>query len=96
MASLQPVFPDSIYSRAIAMVSGYQFSCALFSNGELKCWGDGNVGHLGSGSTADVGDDAGDMVSLSALNFGDGRTALAITANYDHACAVLNTGQVKC
>ena len=96
MASLQPVFHGTMWSRAVSVVSGQYFSCALFSNGDVKCWGDSSTGQSGQGSTADIGDAAGEMVSLSALNFGNSRTALAITAGHHHSCALLNTGIVKC
>ena len=104
MASLQPVFADTMWSRVTSVVSGAHHSCALFSNGRVKCWGDAASGQLGYDSTSDRGDAAGEMVSLPDVNLGPSNlpyaagqwTALQITAGDYHTCALLNTGFVKC
>ena len=33
---------------------GHTHTCALLSNGQVKCWGEGEYGQLGYGSTANV------------------------------------------
>jgi alpha-tubulin suppressor-like RCC1 family protein len=39
----------------------------------------------------------GEMVgSLSAINLGAGKTAVAIVAGFTHTCALFNDGSVKC
>ena len=76
---------------------GDRFSCALLDNGDVKCWGRNQYGQLGIGNTTTMGDAADEMGdNLSAADLGTGRTAVAIAAGYDHVCAILDNGQVKC
>ena len=97
MAALQPVFAASMWSRVISVVSGTYFHCALFSNGDVKCWGYNYAGQLGQLHTNYIGDSAGEMVSLNPIAFGgSSRTALQVTAGQYHACALMNNGGVKC
>jgi alpha-tubulin suppressor-like RCC1 family protein len=63
----------------------------------VKCWGYGAVGAIGSGSTASRGNGTGEMGdSLSAVDFGSGRTATMIAAGSNHSCALLDNATVKC
>jgi uncharacterized repeat protein (TIGR01451 family) len=82
---------------ATAIAAGGGFTCALLDNGQVKCWGSNATGQLGLGDTANRGDSAGEMGdSLPAVSLGSGRTAVAVTAGADDACALLDNGQVKC
>ncbi len=45
----------------VDVVGGAAHRCALFEGGQVKCWGSGALGQHGLGSTADVGDDPGEM-----------------------------------
>jgi hypothetical protein len=48
----------------------YMYTCAWLDNNDVKCWGQGNKGQLGSGSTRNVGDAPGEMGDvLPACNF---------------------------
>ena len=81
-----------------SVCSGEAFSCALVTNGEVKCWGNNQFGQLGAASEeVFIGDQAGEMgEDLAAVEFGVGLTALQITCGHSHACAILNSGSVKC
>jgi hypothetical protein len=46
---------------AIAMGTGERRTCALFEEGEIKCWGYGLWGSLGLGDTMDRGGRPGEM-----------------------------------
>jgi alpha-tubulin suppressor-like RCC1 family protein len=82
---------------ALQISVGSQHSCALLDNYAVKCWGRGNYGQLGIGSTATIGDGAGEMGdSLVAVSFASGRSARAIAAGSNHTCALLDNASVVC
>ena len=77
---------------AVAVATGVHFTCAILDNGDLKCWGRDFEGQLGDGGTAtDI-----NTPSSTAIDLGTGRTAVAVSAGYYHACAVLDNGELKC
>jgi cysteine-rich repeat protein len=82
---------------ALAIALGDEYSCALLDNRSIKCWGYGYLGQLGVGSTSNIGYASGQMGdNLLAVDLGSGRTATAIAAGGNHACALLDDGSVKC
>ena len=81
---------------AKAISVGANHSCALLDDNTVKCWGEGASGRLGQDSQLDLGDDPGEMASLSSINLGIGRTAQAISAGDSHTCALLDDGTAKC
>jgi cysteine-rich repeat protein len=84
--------------EVIAVTAGECHTCALLSDGAVKCWGCNDKGQLGQGDTVLRGDDPGDMGSaLPVVNLGEGQTATALVAGFEHTCAVLKgSGEVKC
>ncbi len=52
---------------ATSIVSGMYHTCALLSDGKIKCWGMGAFGQLGNNSTANVGDDPKDVMTAVVL-----------------------------
>lgn len=92
-----PPAPQPAPAASRRLSAGGSHSCAILSNGSVKCWGDNEFGKLGLGDTADRGDAAGEMgADLPAVDLGNGRTAVAIAAGSRHTCAVLDNGQLKC
>ena len=90
-----PVPPQPVAYRQLSGKGSH--TCAILSNGSVKCWGDNEFGKLGLGDTSDRGDAAGEMGGdLPAVDLGTGRTAVAIAAGARHTCAVLDNGQLKC
>ncbi len=82
---------------ATAITAGYVHTCALLDNDAVKCWGHNDNGQLGLGDTAYRGDAAGEMgATLPTVDLGPGHTAKAITAGYNHTCALLDDDTVKC
>lgn len=77
---------------ARAFAAGFDFSCAILDTGAVRCWGGGANGRLGNGSTAPVLTPA----AGAPVDFGPNLTATAITAGYQHACAILSDGSVRC
>jgi alpha-tubulin suppressor-like RCC1 family protein len=82
---------------AVSIAVGSIFSCALLDDGRVKCWGSNTNGYLGAGDTANRGDNADEMGdNLPAIDLGAGRTAVAIAAGPNHACAILDNASLKC
>ena len=82
---------------ALAISAGDTHTCAILDNATIKCWGFGSNGRLGSGTTNNLGDGAGEMGnSLGIVDIGAGRTARAVSAGIAHTCAVLDDATVKC
>ena len=82
-----PVAVSGLVSvRAIA--AGEALGCALTGAGGVKCWGYNRYGELGDGTTTDHHT----PVAVSGLRSG----VTAIAVGYLHACALMNTGGVKC
>ncbi|MCH9648334.1 MAG: hypothetical protein K0U98_08850 [Deltaproteobacteria bacterium] len=85
-SSSVPVLVSGI-SDAIKVSSDRHHNCALRSTQELKCWGRGNFGQMGNGSTSD----AHTPVSVSGIN-----AATDITTGNEHSCALVAGSQIKC
>ncbi len=75
---------------------GLEHTCALLSNGEVRCWGAGANGRLGYGDTKDRGD-APDTVPtrLPPIDLGPER-AVGLAVGYKHTCAVTESGKLYC
>ena len=76
-------------STAIAVTAGSSHTCALLSDGTMKCWGSNTYGELGDGTTSSTGIPT--PVFVSGIS-----TAVAIANGGYHSCAVLSDGVVKC
>ena len=74
---------------AVSIASGMFHTCALFSGGTVKCWGDNSYGQLGVG----VGCLQYSAVPLTVSNLCN---AKAISAGDLHTCALLQDGTVAC
>ena len=75
-------------SNATEVGIGMTSSCALLSNGTIKCWGQGDSGQLGNGSTLN---NPNSPVTVSGIN-----NAISVSNGRMHACALLSTGSIKC
>lgn len=85
---LTPVDVVGLASGVTAIATGSHHSCALDSSGGVRCWGQNSVGQLGDNTNADRST-SGDAIGLGAK-------AIAIAAGYDHTCAIVEAGGVKC
>ena len=81
---------------ATSISAGTQHTCALLDNASVKCWGYNLYGQLGIDNNNSMGDGSGEMAQLTGINLGTDRTATAISAGYDHTCALLDNASVKC
>jgi cysteine-rich repeat protein len=75
---------------------GNSYSCARFGDGTVRCWGQGDYGQLGNGSTASIGSqDVPVIGELSAIDL-QGASAVDLDAGHVHTCVVLDTQGVAC
>ena len=72
----------------VAVDSGFNYSCALTKTGGVKCWGDNEERQLGDGTKTERLRPV-DVVGLTA-------GVIAISAGWDHTCAVTSAGGLKC
>ena len=84
----------SAQSEVILIDSGAFQTCALFDNGQVKCWGSGGLGQPDVISIGGLPGQMGD--NLPFIDLGTGTSALHIAAGGRHTCALLDTYQVKC
>ncbi|MED5291147.1 MAG: hypothetical protein VX778_02855 [Candidatus Thermoplasmatota archaeon] len=75
------------------IATGYSTTCAILDNGSLTCWGYDGDGQLGNGATLTADQHA---PPATFIDLGQGRTAVAVDFTFDHGCAILNDGSVKC
>jgi alpha-tubulin suppressor-like RCC1 family protein len=86
LVSLTPVTVAGLAATAIAV--GGQFTCAIDTDGAVRCWGSNDNGELGDGTAAQRGL-LGPAVDLPA-------PAIALTAGERHACAQTDDGCIWC
>lgn len=75
--------------------AGAHFSCVTFSDNSAKCWGSGAHYRLGNGSTANLGDGAGEMGDNLLFLFTSGNISKMFAAD-KHGCAIKTDGSFIC
>jgi alpha-tubulin suppressor-like RCC1 family protein/streptogramin lyase len=75
-------------TTATAVAVAENDACALLANGTVQCWGQGQNGQLGNGTTA--------AVALTPVTVSGITTATAITVGGVSACALLANGTIQC
>jgi hypothetical protein len=79
------------------LAGGSDFQCALFVEGNIRCWGRNDAGQLGIGLTTFIGDGPNEMgANLASVSLGTGRTATDLSCGSAHCCALLDNMRVKC
>lgn len=74
-----------------------QSTCAILSNDLLKCWGLNDQGQLGIGSLKNFGDQNNETPNkLGGIALGTNRKARSVDMYWNHICADLDNGQLKC
>jgi alpha-tubulin suppressor-like RCC1 family protein len=77
---------------ATAVASGGNHTCALLSNGTVKCWGLNSSGQLGDGTTTS----RKSPVTVKSTSTTTLTGVVAISAGTSHTCALLSNGTVRC
>jgi alpha-tubulin suppressor-like RCC1 family protein len=69
--------------------AGSDFACAVVAGGGVYCWGYNSSGQLGNGSTTN----SSTPVAVNEFEYID---AVAVTAGFNHSCAVRSSGSIAC
>ncbi len=88
VASSVPVGVAGLGKNVKAIASGSYFTCALTTEGAVKCWGSNTYGQLGDNTTTDA--------TMPVAVHGLGKGIKAIAAGNYFACALTTKGAVKC
>jgi alpha-tubulin suppressor-like RCC1 family protein len=92
-SSETPMDVVGLTSGVKSIAAGSYHTCAVMENGGVKCWGLNGSGQLGDGTNYKTGNSYRDSpVDVIGLTSG----AKAVAAGYNHTCAVLIDGSVKC
>ena len=83
-----PVPVVGLTAGVTAIAAGGNHTCALTSDGALKCWGYNNQGQLGDSSTSN----RPTPVTVSGLSSG----VTSIAAGFAHTCALTAAGSIQC
>merc|ERR1719461_2324251 len=82
---------------AIWIGGGHNHFCALSSDKELKCWGNGAGGALGQGDNQNRGNSADDMGdNLKPIDLGSDFEIKTVYIKYAGVCAVSTANDLKC
>jgi alpha-tubulin suppressor-like RCC1 family protein len=82
-----------IGGTAVYIDAGVDHTCAVLSDGNVVCWGEGSSGRLGYGDPFDVGDNEHPYTKGTVTV---GGTVEAIGLGLAHTCAKLQDGNVRC
>jgi cysteine-rich repeat protein len=79
--------------RVVEVEAGGLHTCVRLESGAVRCWGRNNYGQLGYGDTDNRGDNE---LAREAGDVNVGGTVLELTAGWNHTCARLEGGAVRC
>jgi alpha-tubulin suppressor-like RCC1 family protein len=84
---MTPVTVSGVSNAIAITVSKASHTCALLSDGTIKCWGLNNYGQLGDNSTTN---------RMTPVTVPGISSATAVSAGHDHTCALLSDSTIKC
>lgn len=79
---------QGLVGKAMTIVAGGSYSCALMETGDVVCWGRNQFGQLGDGTTEDR--------LTPTVVIGIREQVMGITNGDVHTCVVTVSGHVKC
>jgi alpha-tubulin suppressor-like RCC1 family protein len=97
-SDVAPVSVSTTPGVTVTQISaGFKHTCALLSDGTVKCWGANGSGQLARGTPNNLADEQlPSEVEPIAITTAADVTAVAIRAGYDSTCVLLSDGTVKC
>jgi cysteine-rich repeat protein len=93
----QPPYQNGVVrlgAPAVAIAAGAQHTCALLTDGSVRCWGANGAGQLGLGHTLTIGDDEAPDAATATVALG--AKAIAIAAGGQVTCAIIDNGSLRC
>jgi alpha-tubulin suppressor-like RCC1 family protein len=85
--ALTPVTPTGLTTGVASVATGGQNSCAVMTDGTLKCWGSNANGQLGDGSTTN---------SNAPKTIAGAADVKKVAIGNQHICYLTNAGSVMC
>jgi hypothetical protein len=80
-----------------SIACSFNNTCVVLSDGSMKCWGMNGWGELGSGNVDSIGDnELPSAVGPVSVTNTPGVTVTAVAGGFNHMCALLSDGSVKC
>jgi alpha-tubulin suppressor-like RCC1 family protein len=80
-------------NNPIQISAGGSSTCALFDNGQIKCWGSNYNGELGLGSSGSSNSQQNSPQTLTAISHLD---SSQVTVGTNFACALFHDGAPRC
>jgi alpha-tubulin suppressor-like RCC1 family protein len=78
----------ALTGTAVAITAGGSHACVVMTSGAAQCWGNNDVGQLGSGLTTQS---SSTPVRVSGIN-----APVRLAAGDEHTCALLSDGAMRC
>jgi cysteine-rich repeat protein len=87
-------------AEVLAVAGGFEHTCAITTDHQLRCWGRSNRGQLGYGNTSTIGndehpDEAGNVV-VYPESLPEDATLSQVSLGREHSCVLFGTGDVLC
>jgi alpha-tubulin suppressor-like RCC1 family protein len=87
--TLLPMEVRGFHDQPDSVEVGSHFTCALGAAGGVECWGSNSMGQLGDGTNRDSRNNPVEVAGLRDAS-------IRLTAGAAHACALLQSGGLKC